>query len=169
VNARQTLMFGGEWTDQKLEMLGQYLSRYTTALKSQPFELVYIDAFAGTGYREAKIEEPDGAPLFEELAADETQRFLDGSARIALRTMPEFHKYVFVEKSASQFARLQELTAEFPKLAQRICLVQENCNDYLQRMCRQWDRRGRRAVFFLDPFGMQVDWDTVNSPLKKWP
>ena len=34
---------------QKLGILEAYLDAYTTALKNQPFELVYVDAFAGTG------------------------------------------------------------------------------------------------------------------------
>ena len=41
--------FGGPWTQQKLNILEHYLDAYTTALKNQPFRLVYIDAFAGTG------------------------------------------------------------------------------------------------------------------------
>lgn len=46
--------FGGGWTKQKLKVLRKYLSAYTTALKRQPFKTAYIDAFAGTGYRELK-------------------------------------------------------------------------------------------------------------------
>jgi three-Cys-motif partner protein len=42
--------WGGEWTKDKLERLRNYLRAYTTALKNQPFELIYIDVFAGTGY-----------------------------------------------------------------------------------------------------------------------
>jgi len=42
--------FGGDWTIQKLEILGKYLSSYTTILKKHNFKIAYIDAFAGTGY-----------------------------------------------------------------------------------------------------------------------
>ena len=51
---RQAQMFGGDWTEEKLDMLRKYLRAYTTALKRQPFGLMYIDAFAGSGYRQAK-------------------------------------------------------------------------------------------------------------------
>ena len=37
--------FGGPWTEDKLDILEGYLDSYTTALKNQPFRLVYIDAF----------------------------------------------------------------------------------------------------------------------------
>lgn len=43
-------IFGGEWTQKKLQVLEEYLERYNTALKNQPFRRIYIDAFAGTGY-----------------------------------------------------------------------------------------------------------------------
>ena len=40
--------FGGPWTIEKLNILSNYLDFYTTALKNLPFQLMYIDAFAGT-------------------------------------------------------------------------------------------------------------------------
>jgi three-Cys-motif partner protein len=47
-------------------------------------------------------------------------------------------------------------------LADRITLVNEEANSYLQRLCREsWD--GKRAVVFLDPFGMQVKWTTIET------
>ena len=50
INKPQTKGYGGQWTFEKLKILENYLDCYTTALKSQPFKLVYIDAFAGSGY-----------------------------------------------------------------------------------------------------------------------
>ena len=44
-----TPIFGGSWTQEKLNILRGYLDAYTTALKDQPFKLIYIDAFAGAG------------------------------------------------------------------------------------------------------------------------
>ena len=41
----ETMDFGGPWTQEKLKILERYLDAYTTALKNQPFKLVYIDAF----------------------------------------------------------------------------------------------------------------------------
>ena len=41
--------FGGKHTEEKLELVENYLDRYTTALKYQSFHLIYFDAFAGTG------------------------------------------------------------------------------------------------------------------------
>lgn len=41
--------FGGRWTLEKLDILERYLDAYTNALRNQDFQLVYVDAFAGTG------------------------------------------------------------------------------------------------------------------------
>ena len=41
--------FGGLWTKEKLDVLRDYLGFYCKALSGQKFDLVYIDAFAGTG------------------------------------------------------------------------------------------------------------------------
>jgi hypothetical protein len=69
-NQEQLQMFGGDWTEKKLGVLEKYLTAYTTALKNQPFKKVYMDAFAGTGYRELKSVEHPAKPLFEEIAQD---------------------------------------------------------------------------------------------------
>ena len=92
--------FGGDWTEAKLEVIARYLRSYTTALKEQPskerpFHKAYIDAFAGTGYRETHRD--DQGPqttnlLLPDLAKREPQALLDGSARLALRTEPRFER-----------------------------------------------------------------------------
>jgi three-Cys-motif partner protein len=156
-------MFGGDWTEQKLDMLRQYLTAYARALKKQPFQLVYIDAFAGTGYREPQGTVTQDGLLFPDLAEQEPQQFLAGSASLALQVEPPFHKYVFVERAARRFAELAKLKEQAGDRRDRIDLVQEDCNTYLRRVCTQWDWRGRRAVLFLDPCGMQVAWTTIEA------
>lgn len=160
--SKQTQMFGGNWTEDKLEMLRQYLVAYKKALKNQPFELAYIDAFAGTGYREQN-EKPEAAPLFPDLVGEEPQAFLDGSARLALQVRPPFDRYVFIERSQKRFAELERLKTGAAEIAERIDLRQEDCNAALKDICETWSWKGTRAVLFMDPFGMQVDWTTVEA------
>ncbi|MBU4201002.1 MAG: hypothetical protein KKG09_03200 [Verrucomicrobia bacterium] len=64
--------FGGDWTEIKLGMLGDYLNAYTTALKAQPFAKLYIDAFAGTGYRETETRESTPNLFEEQVEAEST-------------------------------------------------------------------------------------------------
>jgi hypothetical protein len=44
-------LFGGPWTEIKLDAVGYYLECYIKALKRVGFDLWYIDAFAGSGDR----------------------------------------------------------------------------------------------------------------------
>jgi three-Cys-motif partner protein len=80
------------------------LKSYTTALKHQPFKTAFIDAFAGSGYRQSARGDGDIASghLFPDLAEQAPQALLDGSARLALQTDPRFDKYIFVERNAKR-------------------------------------------------------------------
>lgn len=48
---KRSQAFGSGWTELKLETVLDYLRAYVVALKNKPFDLWYIDAFAGSGYR----------------------------------------------------------------------------------------------------------------------
>lgn len=157
--------FGGDWTTQKLGVLASYLKSYTTALENKPsadrpFFKTYIDAFAGTGYRKPARESQD-TPLFPDLAENEPQGLLDGSARLALQTAPAFDRYVFIERSQARCASLEGLKSEFPQLSARIQVQRGEANEQIQALCKgvNWD--SRRAVLFVDPYGMQVEWKTL--------
>lgn len=152
--------FGGDWTEKKLKCLKKYLCAYTTALKNQPFEKVYIDAFAGTGYRTRTADPTQFNDLFPEFSMADVQGFLKGSASIALEIEPKFDLYYFIEKDPNRFAELEELREKYSHLKNVIYLINSEANQFLQEFCKGWVWN-RRAVLFLDPYGMEVFWDTV--------
>lgn len=157
--------FGGSWTDEKLERLRKYLHAYTKIfaknIKAQYFTTVYVDAFAGTGYRSKASPTSQQPVILEELAAADNQEFLKGSARIALEVEPPFKRYIFVEKNPSYAAKLQKLKTEFS--TKDIMIVEEDANVFLQNWCAETDWKRHRAVVFLDPYGMEVEWKTIES------
>lgn len=154
--------FGGGWTQQKLERLQKYLRAYATIMARQQFKYAYIDAFAGTGYSEMRGADSSDDLLFPDLAEDAPKRFLEGSARIALQIEPEFQQYIFIEKDAAHVAELEKLKQEYPEKQSRIRIEQGEANSAIQELCdRNWS--GRRAVLFLDPYGMQLEWRTVEA------
>jgi three-Cys-motif partner protein len=161
-----THRFGGDWTTRKLDVVAGYLRGYTTALKNTPFQKLYIDAFAGTGYRTMKKDkagDSESEKLFSDLAETEPQALLDGSARIALQTDPPFDRYLFIERNADRCASLKDLQKEFPDLASRIDVRQDDANVAIRSICNAGDWRMQRAVLFLDPYGMQVEWSTIEA------
>ncbi len=142
-------LFGGDWTEEKLRVLDRYLHAYAQALKNKSFELLYIDAFAGTGYREQRIV-ASTTTIFDEVAADNSQQFLDGSAKIALRCEPSFHRYVFVEMRKGKVAELEQLKLAFPSKAPRIQVICSDANEAVTELCAGMTPN-QRGVLFLDP------------------
>lgn len=156
--------FGGKWTDAKLKRVQKYLNAYMTIMNKQPFRTAYIDAFAGTDYRKTRSKKPQTGDLFPELAAKENRQFLEGSTRIALKTKPSFNKYIFIEKDERKILALGKLKIEFPNC--NIEIICEDANSYLQDKCLNYSWKKNRAVLFLDPYGMEIEWDTIEAVAK---
>lgn len=132
-------------------------------LRKHKYKTVYIDAFAGTGYRivpESK-KAKNHLALFEPQDNPVAPITYDGSAHVALQIEPAFDYYVFVEKSPRRVSELEKLKTEFPK--KNILVRKSDANQYLIEKCtgNQVDWSRYRAVLFLDPFGMSVKWSTL--------
>ncbi|HUS46021.1 MAG TPA: three-Cys-motif partner protein TcmP [Phycisphaerae bacterium] len=163
MSTRNLQRFGGDWTEEKLAILGEYLRAYNTALKNQPFTRIYVDAFAGTGYRMQKQRDFGVPNLFAEAHDAETQELLKGSAKLALEVEPPFDRFVFVETDGDKVRDLEVLKTEHPDKARQVEIIRADANPFLQEYCDKQDWRGRRAVVFLDPFATEVTWDTMEA------
>lgn len=152
--------FGGMWTEKKLKILRDYLEAYTTALKERKFSLLYIDAFAGTGYVEQKSNPADSQQLG--LLIEEEQEFLQGSVSIALKISRPFDKYLFIEEDSKKYESLLKTIEKYPQLNKRIQCEQGEANSFLQKYCKHISPYFR-VVLFLDPFGMNVEWKTLEA------
>lgn len=93
----------------------------------------------------------------------EAIQFLEGSARIALSTQPPFAKYIFIEQDPKYQKDLEYLKKDFSSLADRIKILPGDANKHLKTLCEQTNWHKTRAVFFLDPYGMEVEWATIES------
>lgn len=139
--------FGGVWTRIKLEALGKYLAAFNRALSKKNFTRIYIDAFAGTGRCDIRV--------------DGEKNSIEGSARRALAIDPCFNRYYFIERSSKKLAALKDLAAEYPD--KTIKVLRGDANEKLKQLCAEHQWRNERAVLFLDPFGMNVDWSTLET------
>lgn len=145
--------FGTGGTIRKLETVADYLHFYASALTGK-FRLTYFDAFAGSG----EIPMKETLPLADDVT--DLVEVTEGSARRALRTHPPFDRYVLVDAKQGNVAGLQSLRAEFPELNSRIVTLRSDANDAIHAYCDE-HRPNDRSVLFLDPFGNQVRWDTI--------
>ena len=149
--------FGGDWTEEKLKRLSDYMDAYFKVMLNQSFELLYVDCFAGTGYRTPRDTE---AHQSENLMSEALK---DGSARIALKKNPGFDRFFFVEKDHARYEALSSIRNDFPD--KRIDIAKGDANEFVREFCRRnW--HDTRAVMFLDPYGMQVEWATLEAIAK---
>ncbi len=142
--------FGGPWTIIKLDILGKYLNFYTKALRAQPFDLRYIDAFAGTG--ECFIKDTSSGA--------KTQ--IRGSAKIALDVQPPFGALDFIDSKRSHFKQIEKLTGAHPN-GRAANLWHEDANIAVKQICAEEDWEKWRGVLFIDPYGMAAQWKTLEA------
>src|SRR5713101_5337050 len=159
--------FGGDWTTDKLDRLRKYLEAYMVIFSRNPkarmLQTTYVDAFAGTGYRKRDSSKTGQTALFQDLAEPEAEEFLKGSPRIALEIANPFSKYLFVERDPSRAKELEKLKADFPTKAPAISIVEGDANAELRKWVSETNWKLNRAVVFLDPFGMQVEWSLIET------
>ena len=145
--------------------LAAYRNIFTSNAKARHFTTWYVDAFAGTGSRVAPENATARLDLADEAYADdESNCYRDGSAKIALGLTSPFDRYLFVEKSKKRISELRGLIQrEFPGLEARCELKQGDANAALCAWCKERNWSKERAVVFLDPYGMQVEWSTIQA------
>ncbi len=140
------------WSKDKLELLGKYLRAYTGLMRRQKWlrGCAFVDSFAGAG----QFHDP------------ETLEYVDGSPLVALRCVPSFDEYCFIDLSATKIRALEgKLGAA---VAAKVAFHQGDANDIPVReiASRITYDSYRRGFVFLDPYGLQVHWSTVQALAK---
>lgn len=158
--------FGGKWTEEKIEIFMKYVMAYLTIMKTKPFyRLLYFDGFAGSGVIDPNEE------------ADEFDLIQGVATRILDITAPRpFDIHYFVEKNKDNAERLRQLIdAGYPHKKANAFVSNSDCNKKLIDLAaymRRSDNKNIRALAFLDPYGMQLSWDSLLNlrelPLDVW-
>jgi three-Cys-motif partner protein len=135
----------GYWSEIKLEILEKYAKPYNQILRSKGLHPFYIDGFAGAGHHVAKGSE----------------RVIDGSPTRALAVRPPFEAFHFIDLDPDRVARLKQLSKD----RRDVHVYCEDCNEVLVKEIFPkiaFERR-ERALCILDPYGLQLNWDTIKS------
>lgn len=149
--------FGSDHTNRKLETVQKYLFAFTTALKRQNFTLHYVDVCAGSGASSPKSEDNQGLLL-------EADEITVGSAVRALEVSPAFDRYLFNDLKHSNVKSLQAIVdSNFSHMRSRVTVTQRDANEALLELCRNTNWKSSRAVVFLDPFGLQIKFATLQQ------
>lgn len=163
----------GPWAAEKLEALRRALNYYTTRLKNQSqWQKIYIDAFAGPGLSEVRSKpREDGGQSFQLFADQSTDPveqevvFLKGSPRVALDIANPFDRYIFIDKDPDRVAELERIRSEYQG-RRTIEIRQGDANSILQELLKGISKANHRGYVFLDPFGLQVPWRTIEAIAK---
>lgn len=160
--------FGGSWTEDKLSRIKGYLDAYMVIFRKYPFlQPIYVDAFAGTGGRQVKSSSQSAASLALDLmepTPEALQEVLKGSARLALEVEPPFSRYIFIERNKRKCRELEAMVAaDYPHRRDRVQIETGDASALLTQWCQTTNWKNTRAVVFLDPFGMQIEWSLLET------
>jgi len=174
MSRRRHECWGGSWTEQKLAALEEYIQAYLTIMhgndNAKSFTKIYLDGFAGSGRRytrktkKSTLQEQELIPeVSTEVEREELREYMEGSALRVLRAEKPapFDRHIFIDIDPKETQKLkQQLSTQFPN--RNIEVVTQDANTYIQNWCRQMEAFDR-AVVFLDPFGLQVEWETIRA------
>jgi len=164
--------FGGTWSESKLDCVENYARAYLHVMQNQRWcTLDYVDAFAGRGKQALKSGSP--TPASEAFFGDESERadteeFLVGSAIRALSasagsTRP-FDSFLFIDADEPSCTELRGVVrSEFPALEHTVTVTCDDANSALEHYVDSADWSATRALVFLDPYGLEVDWNLIQK------
>jgi three-Cys-motif partner protein len=153
--------WGGSWTEAKINTLRDYLQSFQTALKSTGFHRTYIDALAGDGTWRERSKYAGSLPGLDDLEREAADEIREGSGLVAIGVEPPFDRYVFNDLNQEKAKLLRERAAERGRSSDSVVIKSMDANEFVQNICRKVNPRNQRGVILLDPWGMQVDWSTV--------
>ena len=136
----------GWWTEQKLDILADYLAGFTRASKKAK-TTVYLDLFAGR---------PDN------VSRDRDERQIHGSARRALDTRPPLSVLRFFELDPTAKKLETALQAAYPDRVKDFKVVPGDCNTTIAAALAGLTGLNWAPTFaFLDQQSTEVQWPTI--------
>lgn len=158
--------FGGKWTEQKLEAFIDYVKAYLKIFtKHKRWETIYFDGFAGAA--EIIRRGPKKNLLFDfeygKKALDDLILY-KGSVRRVLELPKPYHFdwYYFVDITPKNITEIDKLKSEITQIdPKRIIPRCADCNEQIPKLANTLKKGKHAALIFLDPFGMQAEWETI--------
>ena len=141
----------GVWSEVKLAIIKEYASAYSRILDKTRRESIprlrwhYIDAFAGPGVHLSRT----------------THEIVEGSPLIALRTIPPFSEYHFIDADPARAEQLQGIAGS----RNNVHIYSADCNEILLNKvfpnAKYEDYQ--RALCLLDPYNINLKWEVIEA------
>lgn len=164
--------WGGSWTEEKLDALEKYVNAYLTIMNVQKnkygWKLIYFDGFAGSGSRNE-----DGTQTVSDLMLDlfndeyideeELNTYKGAAERVLGIKQSGFDWYCFVDKNKASSQQLEERLAPF-KQEKNLAFRTSDANEQVSLLAKSLhNNKALASLVLLDPFGMQVDWASIEK------
>ena len=164
--------WGGSWTEEKLDALEKYVNAYLTIMNVQKnkygWKLIYFDGFAGSGSRNE-----DGTQTVSDLMLDlfndeyideeELNTYKGAAERVLGIKQSGFDWYCFVDKNKASSQQLEERLAPF-KNEKNLVFRTSDANEQVSLLAQSLHKnKALASLVLLDPFGMQVDWASIEK------
>jgi three-Cys-motif partner protein len=133
----------GDWSELKLEIVEKYGAAYTKAFANTRLKKFYVDSFSGAGVH---ISRTTGA-------------MVDGSPVRALRVVPPFDHFHFIDLRADKIAHLQTLCAG----RSDVSIYTGDASSHLTATVLPTIRyeNYNRALCLFDPYGLHLEWQAI--------
>jgi three-Cys-motif partner protein len=168
-NEQTSKGWGGNWTEQKLNAFEKYVNAYLTIMNKHrdKRKLIYFDAFAGSGSRNAKETQEENQSFFDEcdVTRDELSVYKGAAERVVCIDQRGFDYYYFIETDENARNELEKklnILNHNNKL--KLIFRSSDANEQIGIMAdaMKIDKK-LFALTLLDPFGMQVEWSSIKK------
>ena len=166
--------WGGPWTEEKLNAFEDYVKAYLIIMNPRRekygWSLCYFDGFAGNGTRTEEEQGEEIAAMATLFGAEVTQEELyvyKGAAervvRIEEQGIKGFDTFFFIDKDENNVNTLQEYLSQF-SFSGKPFFHAWDANRALESFSKWMKaKKGRKALALLDPFGMQINWSSIQA------
>ncbi|MCU0435577.1 MAG: three-Cys-motif partner protein TcmP [Bacteroidia bacterium] len=160
--------WGGQWTEIKLDAFIKYVRAYLTIMKKYPYwQTIYFDGFAGVGQRVRDRQGQQILDLWEGEIPEDIDVYKGASKRVLEEKDLSFDYYYFIDKDKENISSLEQIANNTNHISRnRIIIREDDCNAQLTKLASALSKKKLAALIFLDPFGMQIIWDSIQQ-LKK--
>jgi three-Cys-motif partner protein len=162
--------WGGSWTEEKLNAFEKYVNAYLTIMNKYrnqyDWKLIYFDGFAGSGSRNENTSSEDNQLMIDlidehQIAAEELTPYKGAAERVLNIAQDGFDFYYFIDKDAASSFQLQEILTPYQK-GKRLEFRHSDANTEVSKLADAMHKNSKlKALVLLDPFGMQVDWSSI--------
>ena len=155
--------WGGPWTEKKLEAFSKYVWSYLTIMRKFPFwETIYFDGFAGSGTKEKDTQ----SELYKQLKiTEEEEKTYKGAAErvLNLKDGLTFSYYYFIDKEERSLNKLKAKLKDIKE--KKLVFRSGDMNKHIRDLAKALLNKEKKlaALIFLDPFGMQIDWNSIEA------